>query len=244
MAKKKSKTVQKREDSLSDEDRDLAHELFARGPGALRDSGWTDEQINNFLQRPEVQKEVNLLFHEYESREAMEARVVFNIRRRLRKSAHKAISVLDKSLDGPTYKRDLKGHVEYDEKGRPLEKEPEPTRTQFNAAQEVLDRLGVVVPEGVSINLDDIFDTAPMKEVPDELTQYEDEEERAASYERLRTAMEELAPHISEIRDTIDRERQKRESAKTRKEKYRNKKRAKENGRNNAGKKKDSASDE
>lgn len=190
-------------DVLSAEERRLTHEVFARGPGALRDRGWTDEAIESFMSRPPVQKEIQLLVYEYESREAIEARVRFNVRRRLARSAEDATEVLEKALQGPEYVRDEDGSVVY-EYGKPKVKNPGPNTYQMQAATEILEKLGVTVPEGVTVKLEDILDTGPIREVPPEITDYPSEDERRSSHEKLRTLMELVEDDIDQKREEIE----------------------------------------
>jgi len=192
--------------ALSREDAELIEAVFMRGPSALLDMGLAPAEAEAFLQRPEVQQQIEILAHDFRHQDLAAARVRFGLKRRLQRMAPDALRVIEEALGGPRYVRNAQGQIVHGMYG-PLISEPEPTTKQRSTAIDLLDRLGLT-PESRD---------AKDKALPDlkvslilqqeiEATNVEIQgsgtmEEQALSRERVRGVIEALASKLPSLRE-------------------------------------------
>lgn len=127
---------------LSPQEADIVRHLFTRGVDALLEQGWSPEQVNEFLDRPDVEVEARRIVEEYNDRRDRVERVRYDATRRLAKHVTAAVDVIGEALKGPEYERDEKGHLISGKTG-PMVSNPEPTTNQLKAAKEVFERIGI-----------------------------------------------------------------------------------------------------
>ena len=192
---------------LTAEDKQLVHRAFMQGPSALLDDGMTLVQAQEFLQRPTVREEIEVLTKEFDHQEVLFALTKFGVKRRLARLAPGAAAILAQALTGPTYVRDKDGAVRRDATGRPMLHTPEVRGTQMQAASEILDRLDIIGGKRMSdrsmgINVDLLL--KQVEEVRVTITDdpgLKTEEERALARERVRTAIERLTSKLPLARE-------------------------------------------
>ena len=118
--------------ALGNEEKEICQNVVVFGPGWLRQTkGWKAAAITAFLARAEVQKEINASTRQYEDRTGIQERTQFFAQIKINSMVPAAISVLAKSLAGPR-RNEATGEMLIP-----------PTRQQFEAAVEVLDRANV-----------------------------------------------------------------------------------------------------
>jgi hypothetical protein len=184
--------------TLTIAEKDLVQAAFSLGPSALIESGMSAEDVKSFLERPDVKRELQILVHEYEHQDALNALTRFTARRRLARLSQRAIDVLEQSLRGPEYVRVGNG-VMLDLQGRPILRNPEPTSNQQRAATEILDRLDVKKVEAATItNPEAMFQQDSARQIdvvsdPAHVT----EEQRTMSREKVRKVIETLSKNMT-----------------------------------------------
>lgn len=118
--------------ALTADEKECCQNVVVFGPGWLRQvKQWKAEAITRFLNRAEVQREVNSLTKAYEDRTGIQERTQFFAQLRINGMVPHAVGILARSLAGPRRN---------DETGEMI---LPPTRQQFEAAVEVLDRANV-----------------------------------------------------------------------------------------------------
>jgi hypothetical protein len=190
---------------LSPEEKELVHEVFARGPTVLIELGYSPAQVREFMHRSEVDEEIKLLEIEMENLDSLMARTKFATYRQLMALRPRAVEILAQSLDGPVYQRDSEtGAILYNEKNQPLVEDLPPTASQTTSAESVLDRVGVHrlqkhEPLPPSVNLNVLFGVEVKKEL--ELDpELQTEEQRALARERIRNVISILRDEVPEAR--------------------------------------------
>jgi hypothetical protein len=117
--------------ALDGEEKELCANVVVFGPGWLRQNKqWKAEAIERFLTRAEVQREINALSKHYEDRQGIQERTQFFAQLKINGMVPAAVAVLAKSLAG----------VRKNEDGTLI---PPPSRQQFEAAVEILDRANI-----------------------------------------------------------------------------------------------------
>jgi hypothetical protein len=191
--------------ALTDDERNLVHQTFMQGPSVLMEAGYvTHAQIQEFLERPDVQAEWRLLQREFDAQDAIFDRTKFGLKRQLSRLGPGAVSILAHTMAGPVYARNDNGHILTDARGHPIILSPSPTALQLTAAREVLDRVGVEgkmeVDKGADLNIEKMCQDADSEAVSVEhdpkLLSFE---ERALSRERVRTVIDQIAEKLPEI---------------------------------------------
>lgn len=129
---------------LNEQERQLVKRAFAQGPAILLESGFTRETAIAFFERIDVKEEFALLEREFQNQDTIKARTKFISRRDLARLAGGATAVLARALAGPQYVRDGTNKILRDAKGHPILVDPGADAVQLRAAEQVLDRLGVV----------------------------------------------------------------------------------------------------
>lgn len=190
---------------LTPEEKELVHEVFARGPSVLVELGYTPAQVRAFIHRPEVDAEMKLLEVEMDNLDSLMARTKFATYRQMMTLRPRAMDVLARSLDGPVYQRDPDtGAIMFTEKNQPRVEDLPPTAGQVASAESVLDRVGVHrlqkhEPLPPTVNLNVLFGTEVKKEL--ELDpELRTEEQRALARERIRNVIMVLQERVPEAR--------------------------------------------
>lgn len=198
---------------LSAQDRARALEAFTKGPGALVDAGLTVQQIQEFLSRPGVQAYTKILEAEFQHQEALDLRQRFAVRRRLARSADQAVDILEQALEGNVPEKDANGNPLMDASGHVRWKHREPSEMQYDAASQLLDRLGcrpigskdltgMGSDANVGVLLTKAAEEATIRLVED--TAKASPAERSLSRERVRIVMEKLAAKVAVGHDKIE----------------------------------------
>lgn len=190
-------------DTLTPDERDRVEILFMHGPPGLLSVGMTPMEVHAFLQRPGVMQVMLALTSEFRQRDDALARQQFMSRRAISRLIPVAISVLRRSLAGEVYARDVSGNVIRDQTGDFVVEVPAPTSNMLTSAQDVLDRMGVVVDKKISIvgevDLREIMATQ-VGDAPVASVEYDagdlTEEQKALSREKRRNVVERLFPTI------------------------------------------------
>lgn len=116
--------------ALTDDEKDLCQNIVVFGPVYLRQKkGWKAAAIRDFLGRAEVQREVNALQRQYEDRDGLQERTQFFAQLRVNGMVPMALNTLARAL---------KGYTTVD--GKKIEP---PTKSQYDAALQVLDRANI-----------------------------------------------------------------------------------------------------
>jgi hypothetical protein len=203
---------------LTDEEARLLKAAFYRGPAFLiEEEGYNAEGIRTFFERDDVRALAGQLKSEYDLHDLLKARAKFAARRGLHALIDPALAVLTLAIGGPEYVRDKKTHnVMRDSRGHPLLVNPEPTNIQMDAVKQVLAGAGladfrIVTDPGADNTVERLFrkvedeprvlDTDPLGMTP---------AERTLALERVRVAIDRLAAHLPEARETFRREFEKK----------------------------------
>jgi len=200
---------------LSPEERGVVVELFSRGASVLVELGWTITQVSDFLNRPEVRTQLDLLKHEFDNQEAIQSRVQFSTKRGLARLAPTAVSTLNRAMAGPTYIRDPEGRIMQDRHGNPLTRDAGITPTQLRAAEKVMECLGIESKVRIDIradsNLDVLMKPAEIASarIDVEDTGGLDPKEQALARERVRNLIEKLGPRAADLAKAIQQKMQK-----------------------------------
>lgn len=118
--------------ALNQDEKILCQNVVVFGPGWLRQNkGWKKEAISTFLARKEVVAEIDALKRAYEDRAGVQERTQFFAQLRINGMVPFALNVLAKAMAGEK-KDKATGEVS-----------TPPTRMQFDAALQVLDRANV-----------------------------------------------------------------------------------------------------
>jgi hypothetical protein len=199
---KPPEVVEAPRDVLTDQDRDLIDRCFMIGPAALADYGFTAEAAREFLSRAPVAARLLLLESELRVKDAGDVRLRFMVSRALARRAPDAVRVIEAALDGNIFERDEDGTVLRNARGYPILRNAAPSDEQFEAAREVLNRLGCVPdreafgadPTAVAALLSKAAEDAVVElvEAPDAKTPIE----RAQSRDRMRSLMDRLADKL------------------------------------------------
>lgn len=115
--------------TLNKRDIALAKRYIARGEAGLFESGMGEEEIQDFLHRYDVQAYLRTLYKDFQEKGARRERVTYYALTELEKLIPQAISVVARVMGGLDV-----------ESG-----ETPPTPMQYDAAKDLLDRLGVKV---------------------------------------------------------------------------------------------------
>lgn len=197
---------------LTEQESLLVRRLFAQGPSALFEEGFTTAQLDEFMSRAEVKRELHLLEQELKHKDILEQRSRFLTRRTMSRLTGGAVAVLGRAMQGPVYVRDNEGNILRDNEGRLRIAEAGIDRTQLDAAKTVLDTLGIGDPKVVT--LQDVNVTAILRQhvdaeakaaaVLDQDPALVKEEQRVLSRERLRNVIQKLLPDLAEARTKIE----------------------------------------
>ncbi len=190
---------------VTQDERNLIRRIFSQGPSVLFDNGYDVQSAQEFLQRDDVKAELTVLTSEFSNQDALSARTRFSTRQQIAKLAPGAVAVLGSGLLGPVYRRDAKGAIELDVKGRPVLDRPEPTLKQLRSAEVVLDSLGIDPrnkngPVDINLNLSigvaaaRVLDHDPEDKVKGQQT---------LSRERQRTTIEALMAKFPDLKDRV-----------------------------------------
>jgi len=195
--------------ALTEQEKNIVRRAFSMGPAALLDDGYTWANIGDFLARPDVKAELELLQSEFNNQDALLTRSKFVAKRQLARFAQGAVAVLGQALAGPVYARDNKGNILMDAQGRPIMQSAPPHEMQYNAATQILNRLGVDTDKPADragdMNVQLLFKSGEASAKvqittdPALLTS----EEQALSRERVRNAFEKLAKRLPEAQAKI-----------------------------------------
>ena len=196
---------------LSDLERAYVQQVFGQGVGALRDEGWADPDILEFLTRPDVQAEMHLLQREFDSHAETAVRGRFLLQRGVTGLMPGAVSVLASSLAGHIYARDSKGTILLDGNGNPVIKVVAPSKEQLKAATVVLDYIDEKgAPKGPgSVDHTAGFDPAGMLEAAQTRKElnYGDGldslDAKTLFRERLRVAMQRFGPGVTDAHQRL-----------------------------------------
>lgn len=197
---------------LEEFERQLVKDAFFQGPAALLEAGMSPEDIRAFLERDDVQTEALALKRELDHHDQLKARAKFYVRRSLHRLVEPALSVLALSLAGPEYLRDpKKGTIMRDSRGNPMLKNAEPTAVQMKAVDTVLHGVGLhdfrINPEpGADNQVHLLFKAAEEPRTVDIEDGSLTEKERVLARERVRTAIDRLAPRLPAARDKFRQE--------------------------------------
>ncbi len=189
---------------LLDDEKNLILEYFTSGPAIFAEVGYSDEQRVNFLQRPDVVAALSLLRQEHEASLVLDSRLQFVGKRSLSRLLQPAVAVMTQALIGPEYHTDKDGKIVNDPQGNPLLVNPELTRTQFNAAQDVMNRLGVSHSDRfrpimtANAKADTLFKERDSDDVAlvESGERNQTTEERSLSHERVRNLIELLSSRV------------------------------------------------
>lgn len=187
---------------LGKEDAELVGQVFSNGPSILIERGWSPSRIQDFLRRPVVVQQMQLLGIELQHQESLDLRNRFMVQRRLRRSSDQAVATLERALIGDVPELDDNENQLVDEHGRLLYTVHAPTEQQYDAATQILDRLGcrpllardlagMGSDADVTLLLTRAAEDAAVKLVED--TEKASYSERSLSRERVRVVMEKLA---------------------------------------------------
>jgi hypothetical protein len=197
---------------LTEQESLLVKRLFAQGPSALFEEGYEDSQVEAFMAREEVRRELRLLEQELKHKDVLEQRSRFITRRNLQRLTGGAVAILGRALQGPVYLRDEEGAIRRDAKGHPLLAEDAIHPSQMVAARTIIDTLGV--GEAKPVTLQDINVTALIQQqlnaetkamaVLDHDASLVKEEQRVLSRERMRNVIERMMPKIAHAKQTIE----------------------------------------
>jgi hypothetical protein len=117
--------------ALTNEEKEICVNVMVYGPAYLRQvKAWKAEEVKRFLARSEVVREINTLKSSYDDRSGIQERTQFFAQLKINSMVPTAIAVLAKTLRGVT--KDAEGNMVIP-----------PTRAQFEAAVEVLDRANI-----------------------------------------------------------------------------------------------------
>lgn len=130
--------------SLTTSEKHTVELLVLKGISALHDLDWPEEQIQTFLARPNVRREIDRVQQLLEDGPAILAKQTLMAKIRANTLANKALVILQKALDGG---------VRAD--GTPLPLSQQVSEMQLSAARDVLDRAGVHgnIEKQIDINL-------------------------------------------------------------------------------------------
>lgn len=189
------------------EERNLIRRAFAEGPSILLEEGYTAEMIRSFMDRADVQAEIQLLQIEFNNQEAMFGRSVFLAKRNLAKLAPGAAAVLGQALSGPIYRRDKDGNVINDANGNPVMQHPGVTTVQLRAAEAIMESMGVDPKsrpdKAADANLVGAF-KPPVAKVDVDDKKLLTEDERTISRERVRNVILQLRDRLPALRKKVD----------------------------------------
>lgn len=117
--------------ALDGDEKEICANVVVFGPGWLRQNKqWKAEAIERFLNRSEVQREINTLTKHYEDRQGIQERTQFFAQLKINGMVPAAVGVLARSLAG--VRKNADGTLV-----------PPPSRQQFEAAVEILDRANI-----------------------------------------------------------------------------------------------------
>lgn len=117
--------------ALTNEEKELCTNVVVFGPGYLRQTkGWKSMAVKQFLGRAEVVREINALKSQYEDRGGIQERTQFFSQIRVNGMVPTSLNILARSLRGEV-------------KGEDGKKVMPPTKMQFDAAVEVLNRANI-----------------------------------------------------------------------------------------------------
>jgi hypothetical protein len=194
---------------VTNDERDLVQRAFMHGPSALFERGYDNKAVHDFLSRPEIVSEFEIMLREFGHQDTLFALIEFGLKRKLARLGPNAVDTLGQALAGPIYARDGDGNILTDSKNRPIIQEAAPTPEQVYAASQILDRVGVrgdkkrdAVPRDAQV-LFSKEDSSDVKLVADESNVTT--EQQALSRERMRNAMERVAEKIPKAKVKIDR---------------------------------------
>lgn len=204
---------------MTDQDKKLATVAFTGGPSALLEEGMTVAEVKAFIGRPEIHQYMQALDAELPIHQSLMDRQKFVAKRALARLAPQAVQLLADAMRGIEYEKDADGNIvmEVTTKGkgrtaeeikRPKIKHIPPADYQVEAAQDVLDRIGVneksAVDAGTSVSVKLMFDDAQKSgvEIPYAST-HMTEKQKVASRERLRTVMEKLYGKMTAVQQEM-----------------------------------------
>jgi hypothetical protein len=194
---------------LTRREKERVRMLFVRGPTHRTDGFPSVKEADKFWRRVEVRNELARLVLEFNEQEGMMDRVRFINRRGLSLLSERSLRVLQRALHGPRYAHTPEGHVVMDVMNRPVVAEAGPTAGQVQVAQDVLDRLGVVKDAdsrgGTEVNLNVLLSRG-QAELPNisYATGAIKEDQKAASREKMRWAIQKLLPVLGPAHKEIE----------------------------------------
>lgn len=196
---------------LTDQEHRLAVLSSYLGPAALIEEGWSPDAIAAFISRQDVLDVWKLLKREFDIHEGLRARAKHAALRNLFRMIDPASAVVAQALAGPEYRRDERGNVVTDPRGTPLLVTAEITPTQLRAAELVLESSGVRdhrirgdAATDPSLKLLFSISDERAVEIEDD-PEHSTEEQKALTRERMRTAIERLAPRLIAARSVVKR---------------------------------------
>lgn len=196
---------------LTDQERRLAILTSYLGPAVLIEEGWTTDAISTFIARSDVQDVWKLLKREFDIHEGLRARTKHAALRNLFRMIDPASAVVAQALAGPEYRRDERGNIVTDPRGNPLLVTAEITPTQLRAAELVLESAGVNdhrvrgdAATDPSLKLLFSITDERTVEIEDD-PEHSTEEQKALTRERMRIAIERLAPRLLAARSVVKR---------------------------------------
>lgn len=206
---------------MKNQDKELVERAFAGGPAVLIDAGMTPAQIAEFLGRTDVVQYMQALASEMEKHEGLMTRARFMARRMLARHVTDAVGVIRAALRGPLYMRNPDGSIMFDKfLQMPKIREMAPTTNQQQAAQDLLDRIGVApkqdLDNNAALSVNILFDSAAAKDKlaigPQNMT----EEQKAQWREQIRDVMDTITAKL------VDKKKAKMNGAKKVKAKVQN----------------------
>lgn len=196
---------------MDDVERQLAARVFSGGPAVLMDNGMSADDVKAFLSRPDVQTYMRMLSEELTAHESLMARQRFMARRSLARLAPQAVQLLADAMKGVVYETDADGKVVMEKKkkgkGRtaidvevPKIKSIPPASYQVEAAQDVLDRVGVhdktVVEQGGNVNVQVLFGSVSNEDVVLDYGPALTAKEKILVRERVRKVIDQLSDKL------------------------------------------------
>ena len=202
---------------LTEAEQNLVQRIFARGPAALMEGGYTEAQAKAFLEREDVRAHILLLEREMDHAEKLEARQRRITRRSLDRLSDGAVAVLGQALAGPRYltvedEKTKQVQVQRGANGKPIIASPEPTPIQLRAAELILESQGVQKQKGkndapsTDVSVEVLFkgDVDKAVEIGDDPAHTE-AVQHALARERVRTVIDILAQKVPELHNNLRR---------------------------------------
>ena len=114
----------------------LTKQYLVRGELGLTERGFTTDEVQEFLARPEIQTYLRHVYDDYVEKDARRDRVNYFALTELERWVTPAISIIARALTGVSMPKSIDD---------PNPQGSSPTEQQYNAAVQLLDRLGIKV---------------------------------------------------------------------------------------------------